>query len=308
MKCKHHLHTIIAFSILLAAAACSPAAAQPAPSPTPSPAPTLPPCDSTRTLTVGQLQRTYLLHIPPGLDGLQPVPLVFVFHGLTGSAETIQTMSGFNEISDQFGFVVVYPNGFERSWNGSGCCGEGVNQFIDDLSFVRQMLADLGTIVSVDPKRIYSTGFSNGAIFSYRLACEMSDTFAAVAPISGWLLTEPCQPQQPVSVMHVHGSNDDYAGALNRIMIKGHLTDVVFPAVEQGLAAWAQLDGCGASPQVEEQLQGMVTHTAYAGCQAGSAVELYTFKNGGHTWPSPYAFPAFSSPGIWDFFKAHPKP
>jgi len=304
MRTIRCLLAIIASANLLAAVACVPATAQPSA----TPAPTLPPGDSTRTLTVGSLERMYLLHIPSGLNGQSPVAVVFVFHGLTGSGEAIQVMSGFNEVSDQNGFVVVYPNGFEQSWNGSGCCGEAVNQAIDDLSFVRQMLADIGTFVQVDPKRIYSTGFSNGAIFSYRLACEMSETFAAVAPVSGWLLTDPCQPQQPVSVMHVHGSNDDFNGAANRMMIKGHLTDVVFPAVEQGIATWAQLDGCSGKPQVEQQLQGVVTHTVYGDCKAGSAVELYTFKNGGHSWPSPYAFPALSSPGIWDFFKAHPKP
>ena len=308
MSIKIRLSTFIAIAGLLAAAACSPAAVPPVPQPTPTTLPTLSPGNSTRTLVVGELERSYLLHIPPGLNRPQPVPVVFVFHGLTQTAETIQAMSGFDEVADQNGFVLVYPNGYEQSWNGSGCCGEAVNQAIDDLSFVRQMLADLGTILQVDPKRIYAAGFSNGAMFSYRLACEMSDTFAAVAPVSGWLLTDPCQPQQPVSVLHVHGSNDDFNGSTNRMLIKGHLTDVIFPPVEQGLADWAQLDGCSGNPQVDMQTQDLVTHTAYADCRAGSAVELYTIKNGGHNWPSPYAFPALSSPGIWDFFKAHPKP
>lgn len=304
MRNNSYLLTIFTFASLLAAVSCGQKTMQPSP----TPMPTLTHGDTTRSLAVGELERTYLLHIPPGLDSQSPVPVVFVFHGFTQTAEAIQVLSGFNEVSDQNGFVVVYPNGFEHSWNGSGCCGEAVNQAIDDLSFVRQMLVDIGTIVQVDPKRIYSTGFSNGAIFSYRLACEMSETFAAVAPVSGWLLSDPCQPLQPVSVMHLHGSNDNFTGAANRMMIKGHLTDVVFPPVEQGLATWAQLDGCSRTAQVEQQQQGLVTHTVYSGCNAGTEVELYTIKNGGHAWPSPYAFPAISSPGIWDFFKAHPKP
>ncbi len=282
------------------------ATGQAAPKPTATPAATLQPGDSERMLTAGGLERTYLLHIPPGLASQHPVPVVFVFHGLSGTAKITQITSGFDVTADLNGFVVVYPNGVDQSWNGSGCCGTAVNKNIDDLAFVRQMLADLGTILTVDPKRIYATGFSNGAMFSYRLACEMSDTFAAVAPVSGWLLTSPCQPQQPVSVMHVHGSIDDYEGSTGQMLINGVSVEVVFPAVEQGIATWAQLDGCTGTAKVETQ--GTITRRVYADCKAGTAVELYTLDKGGHAWPSPYAFPTISSPGIWDFFAAHPKP
>jgi polyhydroxybutyrate depolymerase len=307
MKTNSHIPTIFGFALVLISVACNQQAAKPtAIPPTATPAATLTPGDSTRSLTVGDLERTYLLHIPPGLDRQTPLPVVFVFHGLSQTGETIQIMSGFNQTADQNGFVLIYPNGVDQSWNGSGCCGTAVNKDIDDLAFVRQMLADLGTILTVDPKRIYATGFSNGAIFSYRLACEMSDTFAAIAPVSGWLLTNLCQPQQPIAVMHVHGSIDDYEGSTVSMLVKGVSVEVVFPAVEQGIATWAQLDGCTGAAQVETQ--GAITHHIYTACKAGTGVELFTLDRGGHAWPNMYAFPSISSPGIWDFFKAHPKP
>ena len=304
------LLTLIAAILLISSAACGQAAPKPTPTPllTATPAPTIQPGVSTRTLTVGSLKRTYILHIPPGLDSLNPVPVVFVFHGYTMSAAIMPIMSGFNDIADTDGFLVVYPNGYARSWNASGCCGAAVNKNIDDLAFVRQMLADLGTIVPIDPKRIYASGFSNGAVFSYRLACEMSDTFAAIAPVSGWLVTDPCQPQQPVSVVHVHGTKDSFEG---QTWTPGDVgttstTNIIVPSVEQAVATWAQLDGCSGSAQVETQ--GVITHTVYSSCKAGTAVELYAIEGGAHAWPSLYAFPTASTQMIWDFFKAHPKP
>ena len=310
MKTINRLLMLLIFVILLTCTACGQSAAGPTatPEPTATPAPTIPPGDSTRTLVVGDLERNYLLHIPPGLDSQRPVPVVFVFHGLSMLADDLPTMTGFNDVADTGGFLAVYPNGYSRSWNVSVCCGAAVNEAIDDLAFVRQMLADLETIMPIDPKRIYASGFSNGAIFSYRLACEMSATFAAVAPVAGWLVTDPCQPQQPVSVVHVHGMNDSYTGQTltpGDVGITG-TTNIIMPSVEQAVATWAQLDGCSGTAQVEKQ--GIITHTVYSSCKAGTAVELYAIEGGPHVWPPPYAFPTASTQMIWDFFKAHPKP
>jgi polyhydroxybutyrate depolymerase len=251
---------------------------------------------------VGDVKYAYHLHIPPGLDGLQPVPVVFAFHGYTGGALEVL---GFSEVADQQGFLVVYPSGYGVSWNAGGCCGPAAKDNADDVAFVRQMLTDLGILVNIDPKRIYSTGWSNGAMFSYRLACEMSDTFAAIAPVSGPLVTTPCQPQQPVSVMQEHGLVDTevpFAGGQGTSVV----ADVFFPPVEDGITFWAQVDGCTGTPQVEKQ--GTLIHTVYPGCKAGSAVELYTIEGGRHGWPSRFVFPALSPQAMWDFFKAHPKP
>jgi polyhydroxybutyrate depolymerase len=246
--------------------------------PTAPPAPTIQPGDSERTLTINGQERTYLLHIPPGLDKGHPVSVVLIFHELEASAEDVSLLTHFDDIADK-------------------------NGFIDEIAFVRQILSDLGTVASLDPKGVYVAGFSNGGMLSYRLACEMSDTFAAIASVSGDLFYSPCQPQQSISVIQVHGLADTivpYNGG------KGiYLPNVIFPPVEQGITTWVQLDGCPSSAKVESEGT-IFTHYIYAPCKAGTAVELYTFNSGGHEWPSKYVWPA--SQAIWDFFAAHPKP
>ena len=279
----------------------------PTAAPTATPAPTLQPGDSQRTLTVNGQERTYLLHIPPGLDGSQPVPVVFALHGFDNEIHfeitDLQYSTGFSTIADANGFVVLYPSGVSGVWNAGKCCGSASANNVDEPAFIRQILSDLGTIIKIDPKRIYAAGFSMGGMFSFALACQMSDIFAAVAPVAGALLYDPCKPSQPVSVLQVHGMKDTlvpYSGGVGNFMTG----NIDFPSAEQGISTWAQLDGCTGSPQVEKQ--GTIgTHTFYTSCQAGSAVELYTLDGLGNNWPSQYVLPV--SQLIWDFFKAHPK-
>jgi polyhydroxybutyrate depolymerase len=267
---------------------------------------TVPPGDSEHTVDADSMQRTYLLHVPPGFSAAEPAPLVFVFHGLSEDGPYISAVTGMSEIADANRFLVVYPNGTAPpgplSWNAGGCCGYAMENQVDETAFIRAILADLEAFVTLDPKRIYATGFSNGALLSYRLGCEMSETFAAIAPVAGILSVNPCQPREPVSVIHIHGSSDvsvPFGGGGTNPS-----TGLPFPSVDQGIAAWERLDGCADTPRKEQA--GIVAHTAFSECRNGTAVELYVLIGMGHVWPPPSVLPV--SQIIWDFFAAHPKP
>jgi polyhydroxybutyrate depolymerase len=304
---KATLFVFLTIFLLASLFACSPAPA-PIPIPTDVPAstvtpiPTVAPLDIQRTLTVGDMERSYFIHIPEGLTRQDVLPLVFVFHGYQESGTSARMYTGFDQIADENGFIVVYPNGSgsssARSWNGSGCCGYALENEVDEPAFVRAIIADVETILGVDAKRIYATGFSNGALLSYRLACEMSDTFAAVAPAGGVLMYVPCEPQEPVSVMHVHGAKDAV------VPFEGGGSTIQFPPVAESLAAWTKLDGCNGEKQIEKD--GVLEHTTFGECKPGISVELYVVDGTSHSWPSPYVAPI--SQIIWEFFAAHPKP
>ncbi len=310
---KIHLLVLIIVLLLAGLTACglTPATPTVTPVPTASPvpsvtptAPPLPvqPVDEQRALKVGDLERTYFLHIPPGLNDQQPVPLVFFFHGYSESALQARNYTGLDQIANANGFIVVYPDGSGSaggfSWNGSGCCGYALQNNVDEPAFVRAITTDIETLVNVDVRRTYAAGFSNGALLSYRLACTMSDTFAAVAPAGGVLMYSPCEPSQPVSVMHVHGMTD------NIVPFDGGGSGIQFPPVKDSLTTWTKLDGCSGAEQVEKD--GLLTHTTYGTCAPGISVQLYTVDRVGHTWPSQYIVPLTQL--VWDFFAAHPKP
>jgi len=277
--------------------------------------------NSTRTLTVNGLERSYIVHIPASHDGTQPWPLVMDFHGGGGSAETQMRTGNFNPLADEKGFIVVYPNGSGRlgdkllTWNGGTCCGFAVTNQVDDVGFVRALIADLQTIAKIDGRRIYATGLSNGGIFSYRLACDASDLIAAIGPVSGTLNYLRCSPGDPVSVIHFHGTADEhvpYDGGAGDKSLAG----VPFTSVKDSIDFWLAYDQC--PPQPKTEMFADIRHDTYAGCAKGTAVELYTIIGGKHAWPGGNgpAWPGGDQPAqtiqatrlIWDFFAAHPKP
>jgi polyhydroxybutyrate depolymerase len=223
-------------------------------------------------------------------------------------------ITGFNAQADAAGFVAVYPNGSGRkpAWNGGDCCGEAAANQVDDVGFVRALIEDLSTLVDVDRKRVYATGFSNGAIMAYRLACDLSNQVAAIAPVGATQAVQDCQPGRPVSVQHFHGTDDrlnPYDGGY------GPGGGVDFAPVEDTIQFWAAQNGC--PPQAQTSESGSIVHERYAPCEQGAAVELYTIVGGEHAWPGgesvgpgvgePTA-EISATPLMWEFFEAHPMP
>ena len=311
MNRKAPIFTLIA-PILFALAGCTPVrAATLAASPTiavsPTPAATLVPGDTERELTVGGAQRMYLLHIPSGARADQPLPLVMVFHGAFADAESARQKTGFDDVADAKGFAVAYPNGTgptidELSFNAGNCCNSAEEKNVDDEAFVRAILSDVETVARIDPRRIYATGWDNGAFFSNRLACDMSETFASIATVSGALFYDPCKPSRSVSVIHFHGLNDQYTPYAGGGRVIGTL-NTPYPPVREVIAAWAARDGCSNSTQ--DRHDGLITHIVFTDCPAGIGVEIDTIDGLAHGWPSSYAVPV--SAMVWDFFAAHPK-
>jgi polyhydroxybutyrate depolymerase len=230
-------------------------------------------------------------------------------------------MSGFNGAADRHGFAVVYPNGTNRlgddillTWNGGTCCGYAQEKAVDDVGFVRAIVADLQSLMTIDPKRLYATGMSNGAILSHRLGCEASDLFAAIAPVAGTLNFSPCKPAQPISVIEFHGTGDQhipYDGGFGPKSI----VNVDFASVAESVSIWVSTDGC--NPVAQTDTTGDIRHEIWKGCTGTTSVELYTILGGGHAWPGGLGGYADSDPPtttisatslMWDFFAANPKP
>jgi polyhydroxybutyrate depolymerase len=293
-------------------AGCAPAVTQ-IPGPTlPNPPtftwpvpPTKSPGDSVRSLTVAGLERTYLLHVPTGLSSSSPAPLVLIFHGHRMSGDDMPAMTGFSTLADAGSFIVAYPNGTGStgalSFNAGLCCGLAEKNKLDEAAFVRAILADLEALHPIDPARVYIAGFSNGAMLAYRLACEMPETIAAIAPVAGNLGFDPCQPGNAVSVIHIQGLSDKSA-PYDDDDREPDLNPVI-RSVKSSVGLWASIDNCSEFPYGKQN--GIATHTAYSGCAGGSAVELYSLYGIGHVWPAESLWP--TSQIIWEFFSKHPK-
>ena len=282
------------------------------------------PGDYPRNLKVGELDRNYIVHVPAKYDPRVPTPVVLSFHGGGSNAEQMVKFCGLNEKADEAGFIVVYPSGTGRlekllTFNGGNCCGYAMNKNVDDVGFVRALLDDLATVANIDAKRVFATGMSNGGIISYRLASELSDRIAAIAPVGGPMGTETCNPKRPVPVIHFHGTDDEYApflGGKGTRSISG--TD--FYSVEHSVRAWVKANGCSEEPVVtklpDKAGDGMmVTKKTYGPGKDGAEVVLIEIEGGGHTWPGQEPRVKFLGKStkdisandlMWEFFQKHP--
>ena len=265
----------------------------------------------SKTLEFGGRTRRYFVHPPKGYDGKTPLPLVLVLHGAVQGAINVERMSGMSAKADKENFLVAYPNGTSGSglaptWNAGACCGYAMIHKVDDVGFLRALIDRLERDYKVDPKRIFVTGISNGGMMSYRLACELADRIAAIAPVEGAQDIE-CRPSGPVSVLVFHGTADlliPYKGGRTPFQIPPVRTDTPVSAT---VAFWVKQDGCSATPKQEETSQLRVD--TYSGCKDEAGVALYTIRGGHHWWPgvplSRNDVPATDI--MWSFFAAHPK-
>lgn len=277
------------------------------------------PGDHIRSLMVGDQDRPYTIHIPPSYDPKMPTPVVLALHSAAMNGATMARFCGLNQKADCSGFVVAYPNGTGSTplflyWDAGGVRGRAS----DDVGYVAKLLDDLATVVNVDPRRVYATGMSNGAMMCYRLAAELSDRIAAIAPVSGTMAIETCRPRRPVPVLHFHGTKDGlvlFGGPDERIP-----KNLKFSSAEDSVRAWAKADGCPEMPVVAEMPNiaddgTTVQRKTYGPGRGGSEVILYVIEGGGHTWPGrepPIPFLGKSTRDIsandliWDFFQKHP--
>ena len=298
------------------------------------------------TITSGGVTREYILYVPPSYTGAETVPVVLNFHGQGESNASDQVRFGkprramqqdYSDLpakADEAGFIVVAPQGLgdPAVWNFITLAPEP-----DDVGFTADLLDALGSELCIDTARVFSTGFSNGAQMSTRLACNLADRFAAIAPVAGvyfppWVAEisaePPCSSTGPVPVIAFHGTADPIApfdgGPGQFDLTRRDVDDEILPE-------WAAHNGCASAP-AEEQAAPGVRLVRYADCDQGATVELYVIEDadgagpgtegGGHTWPgSTFVLPPETKARIglttheisandlmWDFFQAHALP
>jgi polyhydroxybutyrate depolymerase len=243
-------------------------------------APTATPADSAMPsigLQTADGERSYRLFVPRSYSPQQPMPLVIALHGGLGSGEIMAEQTGFNRVAEARGFLVAYPDGVARTWNAGRCCGPAMERRVDDVGFVRAVIAQIKQKYTIDPAHIFGTGFSNGAMLLHRIACEAPDTFDAIAPVSGGIMLSPCSPRSGVAALLIQGRDDP------RIPWNGGVFDDSYrPSMADVVSSLAQRNGCTAAERVAEQ-QGPVGCSARSSCRI--ALQWCGLEGVGHQWP-----------------------
>jgi polyhydroxybutyrate depolymerase len=218
-----------------------------------------------------------------------------MLHGGFGSGEQAEGAYHWDSEADNGHFLVAYPDGLNRAWNAGTCCGEPQRTNLDDVGFITAMVAAVEQQMPIDPARVYATGMSNGAMMALRLGCQ-TDTFAAIAPVAGTLLTD-CSHAQPTSVLQIHGTADDrvpYDGGPGKAFAINGNPRVDGPSVPSVNATWRAIDSC--APPTSTTSWDVTTETA--GCADGRTVELISVAGAGHQWPGGAKSPLLERFGV----------
>jgi polyhydroxybutyrate depolymerase len=268
-----------------------------------------------RTIRAGGMDRTYIVYLPSGADPQQPIPLVYVHHGYSMSAQAMFDITGYTALADAEHIAVAFPDGqagpdvYAPPWNvGSGVCpasgGVPPNASGNDFALLDAIRDDISADQCIDTDHVFVTGFSMGGYFSHHAGCERPD-IAAIAPHSGGAHALDDCPSQRKPVIIFHGTADN--------IVPNYCSDptVLQPfGVTASATAWAKKNGCATTVKRTDVKGGSCAY--YDDCPADGQVAICTFTAMGHCWAggkgaSVYACGLYEDATQleWNFFKQH---
>ncbi len=307
------------------------------------------PGDYSESMMINGVSRQYHLHVPPNYDSSKPVPLVLVLHGHGDDAAGVSRISGMDAEADKNGFIVAYPESMH--WLGSKSLaawdtGNGLLPpfaHVDDVGFLRKVIETCQSKLSIDQKRTYLVGFSNGAMEAYKAAPELSDKLAAVVAVSGAMSGAEGKPKSPVSILSLAGTADDgvpftgrtkkeevVAATPSALRLIGQALPVInnkfvspvasvllrelamdtgfvpeFKPITYTTDFWKSADGITASGTTTHN--GGITSETYTNPKNGVEVKQEIVAGGDHMIQHG-APPGFNlADEVWNFLDAHPK-
>jgi polyhydroxybutyrate depolymerase len=277
---------------------------------------------STLNLTIGGHNRLVIVHIPTSYRGDAAVALVLNLHGSGSTAQQQELLSGMDATADQNDFIVAYPQALITSGSGFDWNIPGVplvggayppKGAASDVEFLTQLVHELSGRYCIDSRRVFATGISGGGRMSSQLACDSSQTFAAVAPVAGLRFPSPCPAARAVPVIAFHGTADPIDP------YNGNGQAYWTYSVPTAAQRWAGHNRCRPTPLTNSSTG--YTLTTYGNCTAGATVELYSLTGEGHEWPGGPPLPSSvtkllgpqsdavnANTTMWAFFATHPLP
>ena len=276
----------------------------------------------TINITFDGVARNFIVYLPSGYNNSGKMPLIFAIHGGSGTPEGMINIANFKTIADRDKVVLVYPEGVQKNWNDGRPTAP--NQLgINDVGFFNQMCDYMINNYSVDAKKIYATGISNGGFMSTRLGCELSNRIAAIAvnaaTIEATTIAPNCKPNRPVPALYIHGTTDPLVPFLGGQITAGGTAGGTILSHFQAIDKWVTINGCNPTPTATDLPDisndgTTIKQRVYPGGTNGSEVVSYVVLNGGHTWPQGYQYLNEAIIGktsqdmnacevIWTFFK-----
>jgi polyhydroxybutyrate depolymerase len=237
------------------------------------------------------------LVVPSSYQKGVPTPLVLLLHGYSVNGTVQDLYFQLAPLAEKYGFLYAHPDGTidkdgKYFWNATDACCDFYGSNVDDSAYLSGLIDEIKSRYTVDPKRVYLIGHSNGGFMSYRMACDHADQITAIASLAGAMFDDvsQCHPKEPVSVLQIHGTDDMevlYDGAPSG---PGQGMGA-YPSASQTVLDWATIDGCTltadtSSPplDLDTQITGAETtvETYAQNCKPGGGARLWSIQGGVH--------------------------
>ena len=231
-------------------------------------------------INVNGANRNMLVYAPSGIE--KDRPLIIQMHGYNQDAAYQKNAAKWESVADTGRFVVVFPNGENKSWDISGD---------RDLNFIKAIINEMNNKYGIDKKRVYVSGFSMGGMMSYHAANKMGDMIAAIAPVSGGGGVN--SPKRAMPIMHTHGTSDDV---------------VNYNSTVNTVKSWVSAQKCSSNSQKIKPYPTTKPGSAasleiWSGCTDNVEVRLLTIEGKGHWYSMDEAVSVNTSVEIWNFVK-----
>jgi len=244
------------------------------------------------------VKRIYHIYLPKNFDWKTPTPMVIALHGGGGKGRTFDKETTQNTLTmeaDKLGLVLVFPEGMDKHWNDGRTELFKKKKAYDDVGFISKIIDRMIKNYGIDASRVYATGISNGGLMSIRLAIDLTEKIAAIAPVASQLskVLENKEPSLPIAIMILNGTSDPlipfHGGAIKLFKFSRSRGEVL--STEATIAHFKTYNKC--QEKIERnKLEDKNPHDGtnveiekYSDCQDGTEVILVKVNGGGHTWP-----------------------
>ncbi len=273
-----------------------------------------------QSIQVDGIKRTYLINLPPNYYLRNNFSLVIAMHGGGGDAYQFEKSSLLTEKAEKEKFIVVYPEGrFKnkflpiRTWNAGSCCAYSVEADVDDVKFISKLIDTLIDKYKINKRKVYATGHSNGGMMCYRLACELSEKIAAIAPNSSTMVvTQTCNPQRDVPILHMHSILDENVPYEGGVVLR---TGSPSPALDSVMNVWSIINDCTQKDTIRND--SLYRQIQWRNNMNNIEINYYLTMDGGHSWPGGKSGSAIGNQPskvinandlLWEFFKQYQLP
>ena len=256
--------------------------------------------------------RPFTLQVPATYSPTKATPLIISLHGYTSSGTGQESYFKLGPVASARNALYIAPDGTldnagNRFWNATPACCNFYGSTIDDESYIMSIITLVSKSYTVDSRRIYIVGHSNGGFMAHHMACTHADQIAAIVSFSGATFKDQssCQPAGPISILQIWGTSDE------TILYKGGALVNPYPGASETISDWARLDKCSPKPlslikkiDIDRDIPGVETKvTHFIHCADRTVVEVWSIPGAPHV---PALLPDFATK-IVNFLLAHPK-